>query len=344
MFLKQISLFLLKIITFIKNIILIFLLVLFFSLSSCLKEKIDTQVRIINIDADHRINDIYFIDENLGFAIGGNRYDEGYIFKTTDRGQTWDRIQDSAINIDTETGLQTLNGINFYNDSIGQIVGHGGKILRTEDGGESWSMIINGSWASFTDIYMHSSRSATIISSGAYSDGAIFNATTEWYTFDRKEVEFAARSIHFIDPNIGFIAGYGVVQKTTDGGNTYQILDLKNDYFFDISFPTSNTGYVCGWEGGVYKTENQGETWKTVNPSNKVFGARQHYENIDFINENQGVVCGYNGHILYTNDGGNSWQKLETNTKENFHSIYFYDEQTVFAGGENGLFLELTIP
>lgn len=330
----------------IKTVNNIFLLSLVFilGLSSCLKEKIDTPVRIINIGADHRINDIYFVNKMLGFAVGGSRFDEGYIFKTTNGGETWTRIQDNAISINTETGLQTLNGIHFYNESIGQIVGHGGKILRTEDGGDNWDMIINGSWASFSDIYMHSPQKTTIVSNAAYSGGDIFNSTSAWYNFDREVLNYAARSVVFLSPEIGFIAGYGIIKKTTDAGKNYQILDIRNDYFFDISFPTASTGYVCGWEGGVYKTEDQGETWKTVNPNNKVFGARQHYENIHFINENEGIVCGYNGHILYTNDGGNSWQKLETNTKENFHSIYFYDEHTVFAGGENGLFLEIIIP
>ena len=78
-----------------------------------MKEKIKSQVRVISIDADHRINDIYFIDQMIGFAVGGSRYDEAYIFKTEDAGQTWNRIQENAININTETGLQTLNVANL---------------------------------------------------------------------------------------------------------------------------------------------------------------------------------------------------------------------------------------
>lgn len=342
----QLILFLLEIYKRIKKAtqILFFSTIFFLGLSSCLKEKIDTQIRQIEIDADHRINDIYFINQNIGFAVGGSRYEEGYIFKTSNGGNTWERIQDSAININAVSGLQTLNGIHFYNDSIGQIVGHGGKILRTINGGDNWEMIINGTYAAFSDIYMHSPTKTDIITNRAYASGEIFKSSTQWYNFDKEELNFAARSILFIDSNIGFIAGYGVVQKTVDGGNSYQVLNVRNDYFFDIDFPSRNVGFVCGWEGGIYKTENQGETWKIVNANNKALSARQHYENIDFINENQGVVCGYNGHILYTKDGGNSWQKLETNTKENFHSIYFLNEQTIFAGGENGLFIELTIP
>lgn len=313
-------------------------------MGSCAKEKIENQVRVIDVDADHRINDIYFLNQTIGFAIGGSRFDEGYILKTKDGGKTWNRISDADIEINAESGLQTLNGIHFYNDSIGQIVGHGGKILRTTDGGDTWSMIINGTWATFTDIYMHSAQKTDILTSMAYGNGQIFSSNNDWYIFDKTELNFAGRSIQFLNSDIGFVAGYGVVQKTVDGGDTYEILDIKNDYFFDIDFPTSQIGYVCGWEGGIYKTTDQGESWKTVNANNKVFSLRQHYENIHFINENQGVVCGYNGQILYTQDGGNSWQKLETNTKENFHSVYFYNEHIVFAGAENGLFIELSIP
>ena len=325
------------------NIVLV-LLVLITLFSSCAKEKLDADVRHITIDADYRINDIYFINQNVGFAVGGSRYEEGYILKTEDGGLNWLRFPNDSIISTGESNLQTLNSISFYNDLIGQAVGHGGKILRTEDGGSSWEMIVNGTYENFNDIAMLSANKTLISSSGAYADGSIFASNNEWYNFDRQELTYALRGMSFINKDIGFLTGYGIVQKTINGGNSWEIMDLKTDYFFDVDFVSLQTAYVCGWEGGVYKTENQGETWKTIKQTNKVFANRQHYENIDFINENTGVVCGYKGEVLYTNNGGETWQTIETNTKEDLHSIYFYNTNKVFVGGENGLFLELNIP
>lgn len=313
------------------------------SFSACTKQKLNADVRQISVNADYRINDIYFVNQNVGFAVGGSRYDEGYILITEDAGQNWNRVADSAIFNNENTPLQTLNAISFLNDHVGQAVGHGGKILRTEDGGKTWNMIINGTWENFYDVKMFNSNKTMLLSSGAYSDGSIFTSDNYWYNIEREEFIYALRSTCFIDNQVGFIAGYGVIQKTTDAGNTWQILDIKSDYFFDINFPTTQIGYVCGWEGGIYKTTNQGETWKTIKPSNKVFANRQHYENIHFWDEHTGVVCGYRGEVLYTNNGGDTWKKLETGTKENFHSIYFYNANKVFVGGENGLLLELNI-
>lgn len=325
------------------NIVLV-LLLLITSFSSCTKQKLNADVRQIVVDADYRINDIYFVNQNLGFAVGGNRYEEGYILKTEDGGQNWERIPNSSIIPNEASGLQTLNSISFYNDLIGEAVGHGGKILRTENGGNSWEMIINGTYENFNAIEMLSANKTIISSSGAYADGSIFTSNNEWYNFDRQEFTYAFRGVDFINNDIGFLTGYGIVQKTIDGGNSWEIMDLKTDYFFDVDFVSIQTAYVCGWEGGIYKTNNQGETWKNIKPTNKVFANRQHYENIDFIDENTGVVCGYNGEVLYTKNGGDSWLKMETNTKEDFHSIYFYNANKIFVGGENGLFLELNIP
>lgn len=327
------------------KIYVVWLIIIFaFSLNSCAKEKINNKVRQIEVDADYRVNDIFFINQNKGFAVGGSRYEEAYILKTENAGQSWERIPENNISTNEENKLQTLNAIHFYDENIGQVVGHGGKILRTLDGGNTWEYIISPSWSNFSDVYMHSPDETILTSFGAFSDGGIFQSKTNWYEFEHVEITFAARSICFINQNIGFIAGYGIVQKTEDNGKTWSVLDIRNDYFFDIDFPSENVGYVCGWEGGIYKTTNQGATWKTVNANNKVFSKRQHFENIDFIDEQTGVVCGYKGEVLYTKNGGETWQKLETNTKEDFHSIYFHSQNTVFVGGENGLLLELTIP
>ena len=318
----------------------IFLLVSFFS---CEKESKKFLVETISIDADYRLNDIYFIDKNIGFATGGDKYDEGYILMTEDGGVSWLRVPDSSIFSNSDISLQTLYSIDFFNDSIGQVVGHGGKILRTENGGKNWDLIRHGSWENFHDLKMFSAEKTLLISGGAYGGGQYFWSEDKWFYFNVEEEIYALRDLEFLDNNIGYSAGFGFVKKTIDGGLTWNILDLKDDYFFDIHFPSSDVGYICGWQGGIYKTTDAGKNWKNVHPINVAFSKRYHFENIHFINNDIGLVCSTNGELLYTKNGGEKWFEIETNTNSSFHSLYFLNETTAFVGGNNGTLLRINL-
>lgn len=322
-----------------------FYFILFFTFfASCSKSKVDLPLSYVKLDIDGRINDIYFVNENKGFAVGGSRFEEGYILKTEDGGQTWNKINENNINSSNNQLIQTLYGIDFYNESIGQIVGFGGKILRTEDGGENWDLIVNGTYSNFHAVAMQGEQKTFLAVFEGFQNGSVFSSTDFWYFFEKDTFPFALRDIHFIDQNIAIAAGHGTIQKSVDGGNSWNYLDIKGDYYYDISFPSNEIGFVCGWNGGVYKTTNQGETWKTLDLSNQAFSARQHYENIDFINTEKGAVCGYNGQVLLTQDGGKTWQIIKTETKDNFHSLRFLDENRLFVGGDNGILLEISVP
>ena len=96
-------------------------------------------------------------------------------------------------------------------------------------------------------------------------------------------------------------------------------------------------------EGGLYKTENSGNTWKIINNTNLFFSKRYHFENISFINEQIGVVSAYNGEILYTNNSGKSWSIINSKINTDFHSILMVNENTFFVGGNDGVFLKISL-
>lgn len=319
---------------------LLIILLVTFSLA-CSKENKNADVTIIDSKVNYRINDIIFINQNIGFAVGGDRFTEGYILKTIDGGSIWERIQES--NIYTEHQLQTFNSIDFLNDSIGEVVGHGGKIARTTDGGNNWNLILNGTWENFYDIALLSEKKSVIVAGSAYDKGKFFNSSDYWYSFDVVETAYALRDVTFVNNLIGYSAGYGYVNKTTDGGETWTVLDVDGDYFFNMDFIDEEVGYVCGWEGGIFKTKDGGSSWENVHGVNQAFSARHHFENIDFIDENTGIVCGYNGELLYTENGGDEWLTIETNTDVDFHSVYFLNKNTAFVGGDEGMFLKLNL-
>ena len=74
---------------------------------------------------------IYFIDPNIGWAVG-HEYSTnfGLIYKTTDGGETW------GSQLTGETN--SLYNIYFIDANTGWVVGSNGIILKTPDGGSNW--------------------------------------------------------------------------------------------------------------------------------------------------------------------------------------------------------------
>lgn len=80
--------------------------------------------------ATRAINDIFFLDENHGWAVGW----VGLILRTEDGGRTWQEVR-------TGTTGWTLASVRFRDPNNGWIVGPFGQILRSRDGGRTWTQL-----------------------------------------------------------------------------------------------------------------------------------------------------------------------------------------------------------
>src|SRR5687768_16848686 len=80
-----------------------------------------------------RVDDIFFVDQNNGWAAGGG---SGNILKTTDGGDTWTVVKKSAF---------YLRSIEFLNSNIGFCgafsTSGSAPFYKTIDGGETWTDI-----------------------------------------------------------------------------------------------------------------------------------------------------------------------------------------------------------
>jgi photosystem II stability/assembly factor-like uncharacterized protein len=84
--------------------------------------------------------DVYFIDNNIGYCVGGNfEGTDSYILKSINGGNTWSRLTPPSNNI-------TYSTIRFTNQNEGYAVGgyvptQGlGTIIKTSDGGLTWNV------------------------------------------------------------------------------------------------------------------------------------------------------------------------------------------------------------
>ena len=251
------------------------------------------------------LKDVHFPTTSVGYAVGY----AGKVYKTINGGNTW-----SAIVIPGNAGARNFNGVYFINSTTGIIVGGNQSndsiqtILRTVDGGQSWSVVTDalGSWlldVEFVDSnngYAVGERGKILYTSDGGQSWA--NITVPVGLADRK---FTA--VHFFDSQIGIGVGgkdsindsIQTIIKTIDGGLNWNVIEdsigsmLKTVHFID-----TNAGYVAGNNGVIKFSGNQGLSWTAYNIAGNDNNA---INDIDFLNSDFGVAEGVGGKILVYN-------------------------------------------
>lgn len=138
---------------------------------------------------------------------------------------------------------------------------------------------------------------------------------TEWeklntgFNYIFKDVEFPDNQ-----SSLGFAAGEtvtyngdGIVIITYDGGdNWYELWTGIGQGIESMSFPSSYTGYVGGWNEYFAKTTDGGYSWTPQTPGTDVYI----YTGIKFKDDFNGVVTAQTNTgvgVYTTNDGGDTW-------------------------------------
>lgn len=241
------------------------------------------------------INDIFFLDDNLGFYCG----QDGTVGKTTDGGQTWALKQTSY----GFASNKTYNFI-FFKDALNGFTGGSSAIIqRTTDGGETWTEGTLPNSAVGYDCYFIDANTGII----SASSGKILRTVDGGSTWT-EVIDFGSqtmRCIEFIDNTTGFIcASSGYLFKTTDGGSSWvQAAKLVNvnlpadePDLYRIEFVNSTTGYICGEDGTLFKTTDGGNTWEQQVLPSEI--SEWTLQAMTWIDENTGFIAGQNGYIL----------------------------------------------
>lgn len=179
----------------------------------------------------------------------GAYFSPAYIIKSTDSGATWQYIDMSAYaNALVEVlFLDTMTGFASGKNATGAV------ILKTVDGGTSWTTLYNGSVPGEYVWKLQVLPSNTDVIFG---------------------------SIESVAPN------FGKLVKSVNGGLNWV---TKNFPFDDdvqaVGFLTENHGWMGGHDTGFYETIDGGDNWTNTNIGSNL-------NRILFINDNLAYACG----------------------------------------------------
>lgn len=234
-----------------------------------------------------------------------------------------------------ENGMGTmLQDVHFTDAQNGFVVGQGGLILVTSDGGATWTKM---------DVDMSPPGARQRPGGGGGPPGGFGRGGSP-----------ALYNIYFVDANVGFITGgRGTILKTEDGGKTWArkmarsaATQGQNERprplranLMGAQMLNAEVGFIAGSENTILKTTDGGETWVGSSQRARVGETRNNLENIWFVSPTHGWIVGSFGTLLHTTDSGETWEKRNAGFDNNLFGIHFLDANTGWLCGQEGLVL-----
>ncbi|MCW9096650.1 MAG: YCF48-related protein, partial [Ignavibacteriaceae bacterium] len=190
--------------------------------------------------------------------------------------------------------------------NTGWVVGFGGTISKTIDGGENWISQSSGTTKDLESVHFTDQNTGWAVG----RNGTILKTIdggTNWEGHSCG-TGYDIHSIYFTNSNTGWIAcgehdgknPQGEIWKTTNGGEDWvnQFAEIGS-VFQSVHFIDTNTGWVVGWYGAILQTTNGGEDWVF-----QTSGTTKGLRSVHFTDQNTGWAVGRFGALLKTTNGG----------------------------------------
>ncbi|MBW8050665.1 MAG: T9SS type A sorting domain-containing protein [Cytophagales bacterium] len=306
-----------------KNIFILIFLWFLFKIEYVYAQWVTQNSNTTNI-----LSDVHFINDSIGY-IGGSG---GTVLKTSDGGNNW--VDVFSLN---GFGLSTIYAVDKDTVYTSRI-----SLYKSTDAGMTWTDFGGlGSWGStIHDIYFLNAQIGFIIKSGIHkttdygnSWQIVYNPVAgfiDMFQFTSASIAYAAGGISFDGSSIGEI------HKTTNGGDTWQDLNISTSEITAFNFINDTIGYFFNFQRQLHNTINGGTSWTIVNDS--VPG--DYVTDCIFLNSQIGYIVEAEGNIYKTTDGGVNWYVDYAGSNVPLSSIYVTSNKIGYVVGNNGIILK----
>ena len=214
-------------------------------------------------------------------------------------------------------------GIHFVNKDTGWAVGDLGTLIKSTDGGNSWTVSETNTTTPILKV--RSFNAQVVIASGF--GGQILRSADGGETFTQvtSNVTGDLWGLQMLNETLGWACGNAnSLTKTTDGGQTWQRIftpGYTSDYWW-IDFLTENYGFIAA-NGKVLRTIDGGQNWEIIQA-----GDSQPLFSVDVIDSLHIAAAGYGGtgytaKNIYSSDGGYTWKNGGTVTTHEINCIKY---------------------
>ncbi|MGV3637601.1 MAG: T9SS type A sorting domain-containing protein, partial [Flavobacteriales bacterium] len=220
----------------------------------------------------------------------------------------------------------------LVSDQIGYTVDRPlGAILRTDDGGATWTRLANNISSQPRALYMWDALRGIVVAGGGTvirtTDGFATTSTSLNPTFGN------ITCVHFVNDTLGWIGTEtGKILRSTDAGATWSLMasgQPTTNFITAIQFVDTQVGYASCYAGEMLKSTDGGLTWQGVGP----FDQLVLIQDLHFYDVDLGVGVGNGGEVIRTTDGGLSWDSIPTNTTTSMLDLAVHGQTMVACGG-----------
>lgn len=241
------------------------------------------------------INEIYFRNDNNGYVVAGRK-----MFLTDDAGRSW-REAKIFNPLDFKNLTPEFLSIRFADKKRGLIVGYllnkegdvvDSLVMRTEDGGETWSRILVPSKLELYHLdFVNSSRGWIVGDKGLIL--TTFDGGANWQ-IQKSGTDRALFNVDFRDAGEGYaVGGKGTILRTEDGGSTWETVKTNfPNTFKRVDFADDKNGWIVGHGGTILRSNDKGKTWvkQETNAKENFYGL--------FMTKKYGWAVGAGGKII----------------------------------------------
>ncbi|WP_338356892.1 WD40/YVTN/BNR-like repeat-containing protein [Yeosuana marina] len=235
-----------------------------------------------------------------------------------------------------DVAYKSLTDIEFYNNDFGVISGSLGTLLKTENGGKSWSELNVGSNHSFVNVFILNENEFFTSRVGLFKTNNNGNSFNE--LGDLSNYSGSIFAIHFFDSDNGLIYKEGLILKTIDGGEVWDVAYNNAGYANIMQFVSSNVGYISGgisYDGNsigeVHQSLDGGNTWNQINIQTSEITS------MCFLSEQVGYFSNFENQFLKTQNGGENWEIIGS-SPITFYDIVFLDNNIGYGVGNNSIY------
>ena len=194
----------------------------------------------------------------VGGQTGGT---ETAIWKSSDGGSTFDLVYSFT------TATRPVESFSFLDSLTGYSVDLV-NWLETTDGGDNWSVKLNGTPLSFNDEVGMASSSIGWAAQESPTNNFIHKTTDGWTTKTNVQLSGDTNGMYVESETQAWMCGEDAyLYETTDGTNwsATQVGDTSTRYYAIHFDDTLSLGGMVGDNSSVYITENSGSTWSQIN-------------------------------------------------------------------------------
>lgn len=285
------------------------------------------------------ILEVFFLDKDHGWAFT----DGSEVFYTEDEGENWTNLYNTDF---------YWADVHYFNADTGIVAGGvpngAGQILRTEDGGLSWSPMVT--FPNEILLSLSFLNDSTGWASG--SEGLIIhteNGGLDWLE-QNSGTDISFRDISFIDEQTGWAAGSQYLSpgheskifNTTDGGTSWSEQSVLPDVeVVWMEFISEDDGYLLAGSvvtfgltsPVIFQTSDGGATWSSMD-----FGINGWLYQGFIIGDQDIWLVGENSRILNSNDNGASWtNQIEILSTDILREVQFLNMNEGWAIGRRSV-------